>query len=954
MPIVALLPADPGALAVTGSDAAKTGTLHVTLLYLGEDPYQDDDVAMLGQLVADAVQQVGVASITADVSGVGTLGDAHAIVLTLESDTLSALQDVIAEGCEEGGFEDCGDHPGGWIAHLTVGYPPSSGPDASNPDQTPPAQPAGPVVDLFTQALAFQGTEIVFDRVAVIEGDKSLWEQSLNAPPPQEAPMGVTPGTVTTSVPGATYAPVAPAVKPAPGKAPPPAKAPLAKTPPPANPAAPAATPDDSASEPSGPNTLLVGMLLADPTAVTTQADTALPYMTADTPPYLALFELAIDATHSAEDVAMVLAPVDPGSTDTTVTTPVSATNPDRRAVLVDPGPFQKSYDAIRKALIDAGFTVADYPLAVQLGTVDQATAAGLKGTSLTFDGLVVVEFDGSVTPVHADTTSPDTTPPPAADPNAAPAVVAGGSPLSQSAAKITIDAAALDQAVAAIKSQMATTLSDPNAPVMDPLNGAKTAPFEGVLVVFGVDSGDGRVIEPGALTWRKLPVPLWLKTDQAGEGHDGAQLAGRINHIEDRGADLWATGLIDLGSPAGQELYRLMTPDENGQAWLRGVSVDLDTVGGELVEDPTWNDFYGGKLTVTRGRVLGATACVAPALEDASLTLLASALANLGLSGEGCDCEREQAMVAAAGAPMEGAQMRVWTAWDRHRKALVAAAGIPVNPPVAWFAKRQYAESTPPMISAEGQLSGHVASWRDCHIGFSDRCVTAPKSLSNYRYFANKQTLTSEGVMVSTGPIMMDTVHPDLRKLASDAQAFYAHTGCAFADVVLYEDEWGIAMAGAVRPDVTPEQLRAARGSDISPDWRSINGQYELVALLSVNASGFITPALAASAAEAGDRAVEPGKLAIAIDFETGELLSLVAAGMVRHESTEVDWQARFEAMCADFTELRQAVLPIVSENLSARQRAAAQRGGFRDVDARFEAMRARFVPEVKVAEVA
>lgn len=939
VPIVALLPADPGALAVTGSDTAKTGDLHVTLLYLGSDPFQDDDVQMLGQVVADAVQAVGVATISADVSGVGTLGDDRAVVLTLESDTLSALQCAIAEGCDGAGFEDCSGHPG-FIAHLTVGYPPSSGPDATNPDQTPPAQPAGPVVDLITQALAFQGTQIVFDRVAVLEGDQSLWEQSLNAePPPQEAPTmvdpaGVTYGTVTTgtltvSVPGATYAPVAPA--------------PPAKTPP-----APAATPTDQAAPtdaPTAPNSVLVGMGIVDASAITTQVDGEVPYMSADNAPFLALFEIQLADGQTADDVAAAI-PADVGQIDSTVTTAQSAPNPERRAVMVDPAPFQDAAATVGQALTDAGFDAADYPLIIQLGTVDKATAAGLKGTALSFSGLIVVGFDGTITAASGDVTSTDPTVDPTADPSAVVASAPQMIDLDKFAEEVKRWASAAVVPPASDAGAVAVTPAENGDPT--------TAKFEGVLVVFGVDSGDGRVIEPGALTWRKLPLPIWLKTDQSGEGHDGAELAGRIEHIEDRGSDLWATGSIDLGSAAGQELHRLMTPDENGLNWLRGVSVDLDTVGGELVEDPTWNDFYGGKLTVTRGRVLGATACVAPALEDASLTLLASALANLGLSGDGCDCERETAMVAAAGAPMEGAQMRVWTAWDQHGNALVAAAGIPVNPPSSWFAQQTYTEPTPPRISAEGQLSGHVASWKDCHIGFADRCVTAPKSYSNYRYFANKQTLTAEGVMVSTGPIMMDTVHPDLRKLASDAQAFYAHTGCAFADVVLYEDQWGIAMAGAVRPDVSPEQLRAARGSDISPDWRSINGQYELVALLSVNASGFITPALAASAAEAGDRAVEPGKLAIAIDFETGELLSLVAAGMVRHESPEVDWRSRFEAMCADFTELRQAVLPIVSENLSARQRAAAQRGGFRDVNARFEAMRSKFVHEEPVSEVA
>jgi hypothetical protein len=187
--------------------------------------------------------------------------------------------------------------------------------------------------------------------------------------------------------------------------------------------------------------------------------------------------------------------------------------------------------------------------------------------------------------------------------------------------------------------------------------------------------------------------------------------------------------------------------------------------------------------------------------------------------------------------------------------------------------------EPVPFSIDAEGRCYGLIAKFGSCHMSFQDRCVDVPRSTCAYKWFRNKSVLTAEGNLVATGPIFMNTVHPNLRVKAHDTFAHYADTGCAVADVALYENKWGIVAAGALRPDATPEQVRRLRGSDISPDWRSIDGRLELVALLGVNMSGFIVDGLVASggAQESGARA--------GVNLVTGELESLVAAGMVTRE---------------------------------------------------------------------
>ncbi|TLK47447.1 hypothetical protein [Glutamicibacter sp. V16R2B1] len=65
-------------------------------------------------------------------------------------------------------------------------------------------------------------------------------------------------------------------------------------------------------------------------------------------------------------------------------------------------------------------------------------------------------------------------------------------------------------------------------------------------------------------------------------------------------------------------------------------------------------------------------------------------------------------------------------------------------------------------------------------------------------------------------------------------------HTCHAVAYVAAGEDEHGIWVAGALRPDATDEQIRVLRASPLSGDWRSWGGNLELIAALAVNTPGF------------------------------------------------------------------------------------------------------------------
>ncbi len=387
---------------------------------------------------------------------------------------------------------------------------------------------------------------------------------------------------------------------------------------------------------------------------------------------------------------------------------------------------------------------------------------------------------------------------------------------------------------------------------------------WRGVLAVEGSRSGDGRSIRPGALTWRELPLPLMamFRNPDGGEGHAAAAIAGRIDRIwrdAKNPAIIWGEGVYDDG-PVGLEARRLLD-----HKMLRGVSVDLCDV------IPEWRSGESSVVSYQAACIMGATQCAFPAFADARLEIA------------------DEVLVATAGI---GATL--WLPYDEPATAIVASAGGigvgPELPPSAWFAMPENPMQGPVRVSAEGQISGYVAAWGTCHIGFDGRCVDVPRSSCNYAEYRKGEVLCDDGTLVATGPLIVDTVHPDLKMRASDAQAFYAHTGSVAGDVAVYEDGFGIYVAGATRPAATPGQVRALRGGDVSPDWRRVNRRpgLECVAMLAVNNSGFKVPfALAASA---GDL-IFPGKDAQGrFEIDTGEVITLVSAGRVPRPAGEID----------------------------------------------------------------
>ena len=100
---------------------------------------------------------------------------------------------------------------------------------------------------------------------------------------------------------------------------------------------------------------------------------------------------------------------------------------------------------------------------------------------------------------------------------------------------------------------------------------------WRGVLLREGVETGDHRLIEPGASRWRELPRDLGCVFEDGWGGHEGAIVVGTIETIERRGADVWGEGAVLQGDEHADRWVNM-----NRQGALRGCSVDL--TGGECI----------------------------------------------------------------------------------------------------------------------------------------------------------------------------------------------------------------------------------------------------------------------------------------------------------------------------------------------------------------------------------
>lgn len=381
-----------------------------------------------------------------------------------------------------------------------------------------------------------------------------------------------------------------------------------------------------------------------------------------------------------------------------------------------------------------------------------------------------------------------------------------------------------------------------------------------------GALTDDGRAFAPDSISWRELPLTLMGLIETSAEGgHDGAQVAGRIDNIWRENGLIKGSGTFDDGE-FGSMIAKMV-----GDGTLRGISVDLAihkydfgpksdwfNADGEWApkeqtddEAPNLLDLLFGEsdedmiFLVTDATIGMATACPFQAFADATIQPAASLVASLQHDAIWTVTQQAAFTVVARPCGCGEADVETLTA---------AATDAPAGPPSAWFANPELAEPTPLTVDDEGRIYGHAATWNSCHIAFTDQCVQAPHSKTDYAQYLLGEVVSAEGDHISVGTITMNTGHANQSLQLSQAAAHYDHTGTGVADVTVGEDEHGIWFAGAVRPGLSEEAVRVLRAAKLSGDWRNMNGNLELVALLAVNVPGFPVPRPRASIVASGE----------------------------------------------------------------------------------------------------
>lgn len=360
------------------------------------------------------------------------------------------------------------------------------------------------------------------------------------------------------------------------------------------------------------------------------------------------------------------------------------------------------------------------------------------------------------------------------------------------------------------------------------------TRTWTAVLARLGVPTGDKRLIAPGALTSRDLPLPLmWQRVSDS--GHSGSVTVGAIETltIDNETGMVTATGSF-LPVRGAAEAQR------QTEAGVTGPSVDLfddidimevqtlieaGVVGPNVMDDMDDIEYAmddDGMIVITRARIAGATLVQIPAFAGVSIDM---AEGDAGSEDDVVTVGRSQTDIDT----------------DSFPNLYASAAPTPL-PPLDWFRQPDLDQLTPLTISDTGRVFGHIAGWETCHVGLPG-CVTAPPSVSGYSYFHTGEQATADGSVLPVGTLVAGPRHADPQLAFQAASAHYDDPSAAVAKVMAGEDEHGIWVAGWILPTASSTAVDIFRSSPVSGDWRRVGGELELIAVCSVNSPGFPVP---------------------------------------------------------------------------------------------------------------
>lgn len=362
---------------------------------------------------------------------------------------------------------------------------------------------------------------------------------------------------------------------------------------------------------------------------------------------------------------------------------------------------------------------------------------------------------------------------------------------------------------------------------------------------------GDGRYIL-GPIGWRDGRLPFTF-SDVEGDPHGEARLVGNLDNLrrEERDGTMWVVADLDWDDDElALEAKRLVDEDR-----LTGISIHPTAGEGfmvcgippepteakirEAAEEFDWEECEDPKMVMVGLEIGSATLLMLPAFADAEVVT-----ATLTIPG-GTTITGPGITISGEGLSVSGLTFMSDNTIGTDRT--VTAAADLFAPPRDWFTA-QLDGPTPLTVDEDGRVFGHLALWNTCHRGFTDVCITPPRDGVDYSEFHANATCPTDQGLVNCGVLTVDVSHADVRASGQAAKRHYDHTGTVAAYVRAGDDEWGVWVAGAVRPDLDKGKVELLRRLSLSGDWRPRSGTYYLLAAQAVPVPGFPVRALVAA----------------------------------------------------------------------------------------------------------
>lgn len=381
---------------------------------------------------------------------------------------------------------------------------------------------------------------------------------------------------------------------------------------------------------------------------------------------------------------------------------------------------------------------------------------------------------------------------------------------------------------------------------------------WAGIIAIEGTLTGDGRLIDRGALRWGSGPWPLqWSRQDG---GHD-APVVGEVLNVWRDGDLIRAEGVLHDDSSDAATAAAALRVVELLQSGTVGVSISLDDevaevrvrreiweewqaemeawMSGEVPEPDDPQEDADGRIILERFAADDfVEAIVDGRLREASIVNVAAFVET------GAEVAEEVAVAASIALVDSIGLVASLSRSDRAAAFANPRFGVSgdVDDRLVWQPPQRPEETggwgCPLTIDDDGRIYGHVALRNRCH-GSMAACTPPPDGdRGDFSRF-----LIGEAVPgIPTGPIVLDTIHGvDERGRVRTDQTWLADTGRAVADVTVGTDAHGTWCAGLLRPGVTEREEAALRGSTLSGEWHPFGGRLRLVGILAVNAPGYL-----------------------------------------------------------------------------------------------------------------